>query len=267
MQAQFLTDTVEYHHLIVDRVTYCGQDSADEGLVNLHAEGSKTPKQCVSTEDENNVNNQCNDRADREGYIAETYQNVDEDADDCPNHTKDCTIGDVFCDRGANLLAANDRTACTYVTVDEGFQSQILSKHATTLKNLKQLGFYLAVYLGSVLIDTVVGADTQGVAVCTKGNGVGVAALKGVCQKCVSLLGSNLILEHYHEVTSTSEVDALAETAEEHATECNDSSNTEDCEANLVCRHELVCGVLEADPVADWGLELEVLPPATLHSG
>ena len=35
MQLQVLTNTVEYNHLIVDRVTYHGQDSTDEGLVNL----------------------------------------------------------------------------------------------------------------------------------------------------------------------------------------------------------------------------------------
>ena len=35
MKLQVLTDTVEYNHLIIDRVTYHSQDSTDEGLVNL----------------------------------------------------------------------------------------------------------------------------------------------------------------------------------------------------------------------------------------
>lgn len=35
IQVEVLTDTVEDHHLIVDRVTDNGQDSTDEGLVNL----------------------------------------------------------------------------------------------------------------------------------------------------------------------------------------------------------------------------------------
>ena len=122
MQTQFLADTVEYNHLIVDRVTDSGKDSTDEGLVNLHAEGQETPKQSICTQDEYYVNNQGGDRTDRESNIAETYQDVDEDGDNGQDHTPDSTVSNILGDRGSNLLAADDRTAGTYVAVDEGLK-------------------------------------------------------------------------------------------------------------------------------------------------
>ena len=45
VEAEVLTDTVEYHHLIVDRVTDNGKDSADERLVDLERERNDVPQE------------------------------------------------------------------------------------------------------------------------------------------------------------------------------------------------------------------------------
>ena len=45
VQLEVLADTVEYHHLVVDRVTDNGKDGADECLVYLKREWNNVPKQ------------------------------------------------------------------------------------------------------------------------------------------------------------------------------------------------------------------------------
>ena len=44
IELEVLTDAVEDHHLIIDRVAYHGQDGTDEHLVDLQRHGNPAPQ-------------------------------------------------------------------------------------------------------------------------------------------------------------------------------------------------------------------------------
>ena len=120
MQLHVLADTVEYHHLVVNGVTDNRKDGTDKRLVDFQREGHKAPQQGVKTDNERGIDGQGHSGTHREGHVAETYKDVNEDGEDGQQHADDGAVGDVFCHRRTNLGTADDGSALTNVGVFKG---------------------------------------------------------------------------------------------------------------------------------------------------
>ena len=104
--------------------------------------------------------------------------------------------------------------------VDEGFQSDVLSQYR--LQSLIQICFDFRVDVVTFFFNAVVRADTYSLAVCTDSDNadIGIAELAG--DKFTNLFRFHFVLKLYLEVTSTGEVDALAQST---GSEENDAYN------------------------------------------
>ena len=94
------------------------------------------------------------------------------------------------------------------LAVDECFQRDILSQQR--FQCFIQVGFDFRVDVIAFFFNTVVGADTHSLAVCTDGDNtdVGVTELAG--NQFAYLFGLYFVFELYLKVTSTGKVDTLA---------------------------------------------------------
>ena len=123
------------------------------------------------------------------------------------------------------------------LTVDEGFQRDILGQQR--FQGLVQVCFDFGVDVVTFFFDTVVGADTYGLAVSTDSDDtdIGIAELAG--NQFAYLFGFYLVLELYLEVTSTGEVDALAQTADAEEADANYNCYTCQRHPEFVSAHEV----------------------------
>ena len=91
----------------------------------------------------------------------------------------------------------------------------------------------------SFFFDTVVGTDTYGLTVRTDGDNadIGIAELAG--DKLTNLFRLYLILKLYFEVTSTSEVDTLAQSAGSEESDTYNYDNSSSGQPQFVSTHEV----------------------------
>ena len=73
------TDTVEYNHRVVDRITHYGQDGCNKGLVDLQRERQESGQQGEQTQYDNGIVSQSEDGTGTILPFAEPYHNVNED--------------------------------------------------------------------------------------------------------------------------------------------------------------------------------------------
>ena len=126
------------------------------------------------------------------------------------------------------------------LTVDECFQRDILSQQR--LQRFIQVCFDFRIDVVAFFFNTVVGTDTYGLTVRTDGDNadIGIAELAG--DKLTNLFRLYLILKLYFEVSSSSEIDTLAQStgSEESDTYHYDSSRSG--QPQFVLAHEVeVC--------------------------
>ena len=266
MQTEELTYAVEDNHLIVDRITNSGQHGTYEGLVNLKREWHPTPADTVHTEDKDDVHDKCSNSADREGEVAETNEDVNEDGDEGQDDTPDSTLSDIRCYGRTYLLAADDRAASTLITIDEVLQCKVVCQQISAFKSLEEFALDLAINLDVVLLNAVVRRDTNGLSFCTQSNCRGVTLGECLRKQAANGLWLHLVLEHYHEVATTSKVDTLAEATSQHEGNADNCQCAEDCEALLVLAHEIEVRVLEGNLVANSSTESESEPLILLHN-
>ena len=97
------------------------------------------------------------------------------------------------------------------LAVDEGFQRDVLRQQR--LQRFVQISFDFRVNTVAFLFDAVVGADTYRLTIRTDGNDAHVSVAEAAGDQFTNLFGLYLLFELYLEVTSTGEVDALAQAA------------------------------------------------------
>ena len=82
-----------------------------------------------------------------------------------------------------------------------------------------------------------------------------IALGEGLSQQTANGFGLYVVLEHYHKVATTSEVDTLAKATSQHEGNADDCQCAEDSEALLVLAHELEGRILERQLVANGSLK------------
>ena len=258
MQLQVLTDTVEYYHLIVDRVTDNRKHSTDEGLVDLEREGQHPLEHREQADNGEGVERQRNGRTYREGEVAEAEQDVEEDSDKGDTHADESAIGNILGYRRTYLRRTDDRTTLTDVGVLEVLDRS-LAYQTVSLQSLVEHGLSLVVHGGAIRLYLIVGRDTDSLVVGTQREGAVGAAREGLVEDFANLLGLDRLLKLYHVVATTGEVDALVETAYTQACAEDYYSCTSDDEGELVHRHELEVGALY-EVLGNRSPELEACP-------
>ena len=121
--------------------------------------------------------------------------------------------------------------------VDEGFQSDVLSQYR--LQSLIQICFDFRVDVVTFFFNAVVRADTHSLAVCTDSDNadIGIAELAG--DKFTNLFRFHFVLKLYLEVTSTGEVDALAQSTGSEESDTYNYGSSGDGQPQLVSAHEV----------------------------
>ena len=76
IQLKILADTIEYDHLIIDRITDSRQNSPDKRLIYLQRERSPPVAQRVRADNQESIDTQGDGSANTERNIAETQQNI-----------------------------------------------------------------------------------------------------------------------------------------------------------------------------------------------
>ena len=183
------------------------------------------------------VASQSHHRTYRECNVAETEQDVEEDGDKGDDDRNDSAIGDVLSHRRSYLLRRNDGTAFAHIRILERLHAG-LADEAVLLQCVIENGLTLVVGCGRVRLNLIVRRDTDGLTVGTEGNGRSVAFGISLSNDRTDFLRLHTLLECHHVVTTTSEVDALAESANGKADAEDDSSNSHGYEGLLVERHE-----------------------------
>ena len=191
------------------------------------------------------IESQSNDRTDREGHVAEAEQDVEEDGNQSQDDADDSAASDGLSHRRTYLGRAYDSTLrgilfvcgrCTEVFLGGLCLNQLCLAQYAVDAVLNHVVNHRAVY-----IVVPVGRDTygtvSGIAQCNDsgaGGSSGVSALLIVLSKHALegntyILNGNLLIEYNNIVTTTSEVDALADTTEEEAYAeycCSNSPNS-----------------------------------------
>ena len=121
--------------------------------------------------------------------------------------------------------------------VDEGFQRNVLGQYR--FQSLIQICFDFRVDVVTFFFNAVVRADTYSLTVCTDSDNadIGVTELAG--DKLTNLFRLYLVLKLHLEVTSTGEVDALAQSAGSEESDTYNYSGSGDGQPQLVSAHEV----------------------------
>ena len=156
VQAEVLTDTVEHHHLIVDRVTDHRQHGTDERLVDLERERHDVLQEREQTDDGQGVEHQSGGRTNREGDVAEAQQDVEEDGDQGDEHADEGSVSDVLSNRRTHLRRADDGATLADVRILE--RCHVGLAHQTgLLQTFVEHFLSLVVDGGAVRLNLVVG--------------------------------------------------------------------------------------------------------------
>ena len=123
------------------------------------------------------------------------------------------------------------------LTVDECFQCDILSQQR--LQRFIQVCFDFRIDVVAFFFNTVVGTDTYSLAVRTDSNNAYVSVTKLAGDEFTHLFGLYLIFKLYLEVTSTGEVDTLAQTTDAEETDADYNCRTCQCHPDFVSTHEV----------------------------
>lgn len=175
---------------------------------------------------------------------------------------------------GPTFDEPDDGTTLTDIRVLEGVHTCLVDE-TSFLQCVIKDRLCLVVDLWVVGLDIPVGGDTDGLAVGTEGDDAGVSILAGILANGVDegsakgytdLLDGHCLVEGHHVVTSSSEVDALAESTDSEADDEQDGGNPPDGKRLLIHTHEVELGVLH-HVTAVSGREGEVLPLVFLHLG
>ena len=140
----------------------------------------------------------------------------------------------------------------TNIGVLEGLNA-LLTYEAALLQGIVEDSLSLVVNIRIVRLDIPVGRYTDGLTVGTQSDNAGVSLLAGILangvDECASqcltnILNVCLLVESNNIVTTTGEVDALAQTANGERDAEQHSGDTPDDEALLIHTHEVVVGIL-----------------------
>ena len=207
-----LAYTVEDNHGIVDRITDNGQDSRDERLVNLHGERHDLPEDSVQTEHDNGIVRKSCQGSYRVCEVTEPQEDIEEDHNECSEDCPDSTGGDIIGDSRTYFLALHDTYCRVGLGRTEIIEGYILAQER--LASLVEQCLDSLVSLSGLLVDTIVGRDTNLVSVVTIGNHIEreeLAVLQGSRESLIEalayVLSIDILVETNDIVTSSGEVD------------------------------------------------------------
>ena len=126
------------------------------------------------------------------------------------------------------------------IAVDECSQCDVLSQHR--FQCFVQVRFDFRVYIVTFVLNTVVGTDTYGLLIGTDRDNAYVGITELVRDQLTYLFRFDRIFELNLEVTSTGEVDTLAQTAGYQRTDTDQQNHACDSQPFLVATHKVeVC--------------------------
>ena len=267
MESEVLTHTVKDNHFVVDGVTDSRQHRADEGLIHFEREGNPAPADGVHSQNQQRVEDECHGGTDGERHVAEADENVDEDGSEGKEHTGDGAFCHVGSHCRSNLLGRNDGTSGVVVTVNEG--GVVSFDELGIVESVKDEAFHFLVDVLAVVIDAIVGRETNCLIVCCgDGNcadqGVRVFRIDFLSHGFANLFGRHAFLFKFDDIVATAgEVNTFGETSDAQKAHTNHSSHDEHDGRNASLTHEVHRGVAQ-EVAAKFGGESQTEPLVTI---
>ena len=240
-----LADTVEYYHLIINRITDSRQNRTDKGLVDFQREWHPSPTNRIRSDNQQGIYRQGHNSTDRESHIAETQQYVKEDSYQGQYHRNNSPVGYVFCHGRTYLFRTDNRTSGTLVAVDESLQIQIRSQQTAAFERFEQRCFYFGIHLRTFFVNPIVCGYTYRLMVCPQGYNLDIGIPELVLQQGADSFRLHLLFEHNYEVTSAGEINTFAQTAYKQRYDTYHQQDPEYREGFLIRAHELVMCIMQ----------------------
>ena len=220
IQSHILPDTVEHHHLVVDGVTDDGQDSRNERLVHLHAEGQDAVEQGKDTDGQECIVGEGDDAAGTPLPSAEADDDIDTDGEKADEYRDERVTGNVARHARAHHVGGDDTVGIGRRRM-ELFERQRRSKkrckrlvHQPLYRGIRILTVIIVFVLRSnALLHLRFRAELFHLKALVGSIALHVVRHESLVERIADVVVGDDLVEPYHEGTASGELHAVVEAA------------------------------------------------------